>query len=121
MESANLAANATPNVVVVSAVPGPATLPAGAAANVIFTSANMASASGIPVSVVSGINPSTVATSIAAADQQLSTVTVDLNAAAAAAAAGQQASPAAVAEDTNGGVLLCNLDELSRLVLNSLR
>ena len=60
-------------------------------------------------------------TSSLAAAEQLSTVTVDLNAAAAAAAAGQQASPAAVAEETNGGVLLCNLDELSRLVWHYLR
>ena len=122
MEQASLAANATPNVVVVSAVPGSATLPAGTAANVIFTTANMAPATGIPVSVVSGLNQPVLTSSLTAAEQ-LSTVTVDLNAAAAAAAAaaGQQASPAAVAEDTNGGVLLCNLDELSRLVLNSLR
>ena len=120
MEQASLAANATPNVVVVSAVPGAATtLPAGAA-NVIFTSANMAPAAGIPVSVVSGLGsaqPVLTSSLAAAAAEQLSTVTVDLNAAAAAAAAGQQASPAAVAEETNGGVLLCNLDELSRLVV----
>ena len=121
MEQASLAANATPNVVVVSAVPGAAaTLPAGAA-NVIFTSANMAPAAGIPVSVVSGLGSAqpvlTSSLAAAAAAEQLSTVTVDLNAAAAAAAAGQQASPAAVAEETNGGVLLCNLDELSRSVV----
>ena len=115
MEQASLAASATPNVVVVSAVPGSATLPAGAA-NVIFTSANMGPAAGIPVSVVSGLGAQPVLTSSLAAAEQLSTVTVDLNAAAAAAAAGQQASPAAVAEETNGGVLLCNLDELSRSV-----
>ena len=112
MEQASLAASATPNVVVVSAVPGSATLPAGAA-NVIFTSANMGPAAGIPVSVVSGLGAQPVLTSSLAAAEQLSTVTVDLNA---AAAAGQQASPAAVAEETNGGVLLCNLDELSRSV-----
>ena len=123
MEQASLAANATPNVVVVSAVPGSTTLPAGTAANVIFTTANMAPATGIPVSVVSGLNQPVLTSSLSGltAAEQLSTVTVDLNAAAAAAAAGQQASPAAVAEDTNGGVLLCNLDELSRLVLNSSR
>ena len=119
MEQASLAANATPNVVVVSAVPG-ATTSLTNAANVIFTTANMSnmSTTGIPVSVVSGLTQPAMASTLAAAEQ-LSTVTIDLNASAAAAAAGQQASPAAVAEETNGGVLLCNLDELSRLVVDS--